>query len=158
MIPAVIGWVLPLVLVFSCGWVAASAWQGSGAAAARSRRRLLAALLETAFVALALRLVVEWSPVTIWLWVFSVAALAAGVAGAVIRWDSLPRTAAAAPAAPAAPAVAEADAAGTAGEAADPAASTRGRNSRESRDPGTVTLTGYAVLLAAAVAVSAAVG
>lgn len=67
MIPAVIGWVLPLVLVFSCGWVAASAWQGSGAAAARSRRRLLAALLETAFVALALRLVVEWSPVTIWL-------------------------------------------------------------------------------------------
>ena len=155
MIPAVIGWVLPLVLVFSCGWVAASAWQGTGAAAARSRRRLLAALLETAFVALALRLVVEWSPVTIWLWVFSVAALAAGVAGAVIRWDSLPRTAAAAPAAPA---VAEADAAGTAGEAADPAASTRGRNSRESRDPGTVTLTGYAVLLAAAVAVSAAVG
>ena len=155
MIPAVIGWVLPLVLVFSCGWVAASAWQGSGAAAARSRRRLLAALLETAFVALALRLVVEWSPVTIWLWVFSVAALAAGVAGAVIRWDSLPRTAAAAPAAPA---VAEADAAGTAGEAAAPAASTRGRNSNQPKEPGTVTLTGYAVLLAAAVAVSAAVG
>lgn len=149
MIPVIIGWVLPLVLVLSCSWVAASAWKSTGAAAARSRRHLLAALLETAFVAVAMRLVVEWSPVTIWLWVVSVAGLAAGAAGAVIRWDSLPRTAAAA---------AETDAAAAAGSAPAPADSKRGRSRRQPKEPGTATLSGYAVLLAAAVAVSVAAG
>lgn len=152
MMQVIIGWVLPAVLALACGWVAASAWQSDGMAAARSRRSLLAAMLETAFVALALRLVVEWSPVTIWLWILSVAALAAATAGAVIRWESLPRTAA------------EADAAGTAGSAAragsadSPAESKRGRSRRQPREPGTATLSGYAVLLAAAVAVSIAAG
>ncbi|MEB7448232.1 hypothetical protein [Arthrobacter koreensis] len=146
MIPAIIGWVLPLVLLLSCSWVAASAWTSSGPAAARSRRRLLAALLETASVAVFMRLVVEWSPVTIWLWVLSVAALAAGAAGTVIRWDSLPRTASVA------------DSASGAGPAAARAESTRGRRGGQSREPGTITLGSYALVLAAAVAVSAAIG
>ena len=148
MMPVIIGWVLPLVLVFSCGWVALSAWTASGRAAARSRRSLLAALLQTAIVALAMRLVVDWTPVTIWLWVLSVAALAAAAAGTVIRWDSLPVHATV---------------------QAEPVASPERRSPeksspekpgrrRQPRDPGPVALGGYAVLLAAAVTVSVAIG
>lgn len=140
MMQVIIGWVLPAVLVLACGWVAASAWQSDGMAAARSRRSLLAALLETAFVALALRLVVEWSPVTIWLWVLSVAALAAATAGAVIRWESLPVR----------PAQTE--------PAARPERPRRGKSRRQPKDPGPVALGGYAVLLAAAVVASVAIG
>ena len=122
MIASAVAWMAGAGLMLYCVRVPVSVWKPDGRwAAARSRRTLLAALLEIAFMVVLARLVIDWSPVTIWFWVLSVAALAAGTAAAVIRWDALPDV-------------------------------------RQPREPGTATLGGYTVLLAAAVAVSVASG
>lgn len=136
MMAAVIGWVFPLGLVAYCGWVAFFAWTPS--VPEKSRGSYLATLLEAAFVAVVMRLVVDWSPVTIWLWVLSAAALAAATAGVMIRWPELPARRV------------NATEHGTDFPA--------GARARKPKDPGPVVLSGYALLLAAALAVSAAVG
>ncbi len=141
MIASAMAWILGTGLMLYCLRVPVSVWKPDSRWAARSRRTLLAALLEIAFMVVLARLVIDWSPVTIWFWVFSVAALAAGTAGAVIRWDALPRPAAEAEKLP-----------------EDPQAITWQVNTRQPREPGTATLSSYALLLAAALAVSAAAG
>jgi len=141
MITSAVAWIVGAGLMLYCTRVSVSAWKPDGRWAARSRRTLLAALLETAFMVVLARPVIDWSPVTVWFWVLSVAAVAAGTAGAVIRWDILPRPAAEAEQHP-----------------EDPQAVTWQINTRQPREPGTVTLSSYAVMLAAALAVSVAAG
>ncbi|MFZ3453515.1 hypothetical protein [Arthrobacter sp. 7Tela_A1] len=135
MMAGVIGWVFPLGLVVYCGWVAFFAWTLS--IPEKTRGAYLATLLEAGFVAVVMRLMVEWSPVTIWLWVLSAAALAAAVAGLVVRWPELPSRR---------------------GKATEPHADFPGVVPARKPGPGRVALTGYAALLAAAVAVSVMVG
>ncbi|MBD7996846.1 hypothetical protein H9639_16235 [Arthrobacter sp. Sa2CUA1] len=83
-------WLVPGVVAVSCLSTAVSAWKPDGWLAAPSRRSLLAAVLEVAFVAVMLRLVFPGSPGAVALWTVSVAALAAAVAGLIIRWPVLP--------------------------------------------------------------------
>lgn len=136
MMAAVIGWVLPIGLVVYCGWLARFAWTPS--VPEKSRGSYVATLLEAAFVAVVMRLVVDWSAVTTWLWVLSVAALAAAVAGLVIRWPQLPARR---------------------GKVTEPGADFPvAVPARKPKEPGSATLTGYAALLAAALAVSVIVG
>ena len=136
MMAAVIGWVLPLGLVVYCGWLAYFAWTQS--VPERTRGSYVATVLEAAFVAVLMRLVVDWSAATIWLWVLSAAALAAAVAGLVIRWPQLPARRGKV----------------TESRADFPVAVP----ARKPKEPGPATLTGYAALLAAALTVSVIVG
>lgn len=85
-----IAWGLAGLLAFTCLSAAVSLWRPRGALANGSRAAVLATLLEAAAVAVFFRLVVQWTPGTVMLWVAAVAAFAAAVAGAVLRWPQLP--------------------------------------------------------------------
>ena len=87
----IIGWALSALLAFTCLSAAVSLWRPGGRLATGSRAAALASLLETAAVAVFFRLVVQWTPGTVALWVVATAAFAAAVAGAVVRWPGLAR-------------------------------------------------------------------
>ncbi|WAP51382.1 hypothetical protein OL239_16395 [Arthrobacter sp. ATA002] len=87
---SLISWLLAGVLVVTCLAVARSAWNLGGRDAGISRMALLSSVLDAAAVAVFFRLVVTWNTGTILLWVLAMAALAAAVAGTVIRWPQLP--------------------------------------------------------------------
>lgn len=133
MMAAAIAWVIPAGLVVYCGWAAYSAWTPS--LPEKSRSAYLAALLEAGFVVVVCRLMIEFSSVTVWLWVLSVAALGIAAAGLVIRWTELP------------------------GRRVQPESGTPANvRVSKTRGPGPATVTGYAAVLAAAVAASVVIG
>ena len=94
MAASLLSWLLAGVLVVTCLAAARSAWNLGERAPGISRMALLSSVLEAAAVAAFFRLVVAWSTGTTLLWVVAMAALAAAVAGLVIRWPQLPSHAA----------------------------------------------------------------
>ncbi|KAD4007168.1 hypothetical protein GD627_06280 [Arthrobacter yangruifuii] len=86
-----VSWALAVWLVVLSLSVAVPVWKQAGTLSGPSRRSLLAGLLETASIAGILRLISPWSSGSVVLWVVAVVALAAAVAGAVLRWPDLPR-------------------------------------------------------------------
>lgn len=94
MAASLVSWLLAGVLVVTCLAVARSAWNLGERAPGISRMALLSSVLDAAAVAAFFRLVVPWSTGTTLLWVVAMAALAAAVAGMVIRWPQLPSHAA----------------------------------------------------------------
>lgn len=86
---SLISWALSGFLVYSCLSLAVSAWKREGRLSRRSGMSLLVGALEAAAVAGLFRLVVPWNPGTVALWVVAAAALAAAVAGVIIRWPEL---------------------------------------------------------------------
>lgn len=87
---SVISWLLAGVLAVTCLAVARSAWNLGERPPGISRMALLSAVLDAAATAAFFRLVVPWGTGTTLLWVVAMAALAAAVAGTVIRWPKLP--------------------------------------------------------------------
>lgn len=94
MAASLLSWLLAGVLVVTCLAAARSAWNLGERAPGISRMALLSSVLDAAAVAAFFRLVVAWSTGTTLLWVVAMAALAAAVAGMVIRWPQLPSHAA----------------------------------------------------------------
>ncbi|MCC9204407.1 hypothetical protein [Arthrobacter sp. zg-Y769] len=90
MVPALVSWVLAVWVVVTCLTVAVSVWKRAGLPSGPSRRSVVAGLLEAAWFAGLMRLVVSWSPGSVVLWVVAVVVLAAAVAGAIVRWPELP--------------------------------------------------------------------
>ncbi|MCC9195363.1 hypothetical protein QNO08_03305 [Arthrobacter sp. zg-Y820] len=85
-----VAWMVSGFLAFSCLSLAYSAWKQEAWLSGRSRMSLLVGLLEAATIAGIVRLVTQWSTGTVVVWVVAVAALAAAVAGLIIRWHDLP--------------------------------------------------------------------
>ena len=85
-----LAWIFSGLLALYCLFLAYSAWRQEAGLSGRGRMSLLVALLEAAVMAALLRLVVQWSPGTVLLWVVALAALAAASAGIIIRWHVLP--------------------------------------------------------------------
>ncbi|WP_146364439.1 hypothetical protein [Arthrobacter yangruifuii] len=86
-----VSWALAVWLVVLCLSVAVPVWKRAGTPSGPGRRSLLAGWLEAASIAGILRLISPWSSGSVVLWVVAVVALAAAVAGAVLRWPDLPR-------------------------------------------------------------------
>lgn len=87
---SLVSWLLAGALAVTCLAVARSAWNLGERAPGISRMALLSSLLEAAATAVLFRLAVQWSTGTVLLWALAMAALAAAVAGAIIRWPALP--------------------------------------------------------------------
>ncbi|MCQ1995153.1 hypothetical protein [Arthrobacter sp. zg-Y1171] len=87
---SLMSWILGAWLVVTCLSMAVPVWKRAGMPSGPSRRSLLAGLMEAASLAGLLRLVVPWTSGSVVLWVVAVVALAAAVAGAVLRWPELP--------------------------------------------------------------------
>lgn len=85
-----LAWMFSGLMAIYCLFLAYSAWRQEEGLSGRGRMSLLVALLEAAMIAALLRLVVQWSPGTVMLWVVAVVALAAASAGVIIRWHDLP--------------------------------------------------------------------
>lgn len=155
---SLIPWVMSGFLMYSSVSLAVSAWKREGRLSRRSGMSLLVGMLETAAVAGLFRLVVPWSPGTVALWVAAAVALAAAVAGVIIRWPELSARSQRTDPGTADPV---ADPAGTAAAVADPGAEKPGRTKarkKPKKEPGRAAVAGNAGVLVAVVAVSFAIG
>lgn len=87
---AILSLVVGALTLFYAGGFAVQTWVRSGALSAKTRIGMITAFVDTVLALVLAHFLIPWSNVPTALWLLPVALTAVGVAGAVLRWTTLP--------------------------------------------------------------------